>query len=78
MSKRVITIPCHRVKASSTSKDARNTDIPVVIKIGEYAFVNTTVRADTKGFGIDLKELLHAHDWSGILYNCKNHNVTIF
>lgn len=58
--------------------DARNTDIPVVIKSGEHIFVKTTVKADTKGFVIDLKELLHAHDWSGILYNGEDHNLTVF
>lgn len=45
-----------------------NTDIVVVIKSADHVFVKETVKSDLKGVVIDLNELLHANNWSGVLY----------
>ena len=53
-------------------ESANNTDVSVVIKSGDHVFVDTTVKTDKTGniyrLVIDLNELLHAHNWSGVLY----------
>lgn len=49
-------------------KSVDDNDILVVIKSADHVFVKETVKSNLKSIVIDLNELLHANNWSGVLH----------